>query len=81
MADNLPGLSFSLHGVVVQKKKRRDFLMQKGQNKKKTIIAVVAALVLCEGADSLAVRQRVVSMISSLYGIGTHRIEVVKISN
>lgn len=42
---------------------------------------VVAALVLCEGADSAAVRQRVVSMISSLYGIGTHRIEVVKISN
>ena len=42
---------------------------------------VVAALVLCEGANSVAVRERVVSMVSSLYGIGTHRIEVVKISN
>ena len=41
---------------------------------------VVSALVLCEGADSAAVRARVVSMVSSLYGIGTHRIEVVKIS-
>ncbi len=41
---------------------------------------VASALVLCEGADSVAVRERVVSMISSLYGIGTHRIEVVKIS-
>ncbi len=40
---------------------------------------VVAALVLCEGADSPVVRARVVDMVSSLFGIGTHRIEVVKI--
>ena len=41
---------------------------------------VVAALVLCEGASSPSVRARVVSMVSTLFGIGTHRIEVVKIS-
>ena len=41
---------------------------------------VTAALVLCEGADSPAVKARVVSMVSTLFGIGTHRIEVVKIS-
>ena len=42
---------------------------------------VVAALVLCEGADSPIVRARVTDMVSSLFGIGTHRIEVVKISD
>ena len=41
---------------------------------------VVAALVLCEGASSPSVRARVVSMVSTLFGIGTNRIEVVKIS-
>ena len=41
---------------------------------------VTAALVLCEGADLPAVKARVVSMVSTLFGIGTHRIEVVKIS-
>lgn len=41
---------------------------------------VESALVLCEGADSASVRSRVVSMVSTLFGIGTNRIEVVKIS-
>ena len=41
---------------------------------------VTAALVLCDGAESASVRARVVSMISTLFGIGTHKIEVVKIS-
>ena len=41
---------------------------------------VNSAIVLCEGADSAEVRARVVSMVASFYGIGTHRIEVVKIS-
>ena len=41
---------------------------------------VASALVLCEGADSASVRSRVVSMVSTLFGIGTNRIEVVKIS-
>lgn len=41
---------------------------------------VASALVLCEGGDSPSVRARVTDIVSSLFGIGTHRIEVVKIS-
>ena len=37
---------------------------------------VFAVLVLCEGADSVAVRESVTSLFCSLYGIGAHRVEV-----
>lgn len=37
---------------------------------------VFAVLVLCEGADSPAVRERVTSLFCSLYGIGAHRVEI-----
>ena len=41
---------------------------------------VGAVAVLCDGADRTEVRSRLVGLISSLYGIGTHRISVLKIS-
>lgn len=37
---------------------------------------VYAVLVLCEGAESVAVRERVTSLFTSLYGIGANRVEV-----
>ena len=41
---------------------------------------VIAVAVLCDGAESTEVRSRLVGLISSLYGIGSHRISVLKIS-
>ena len=41
---------------------------------------VGAVAVLCDGADRTEVRSRLVGLISSLYGIGSHRISVLKIS-
>ena len=40
---------------------------------------VYAVAVLCEGAESDAVRGRIYELVSSLYGIGTNRIAVLKI--
>ena len=37
---------------------------------------VFAVLVLCEGAESAKVREDITSLISSLYGIGSHRVEI-----
>ena len=42
--------------------------------------SVYAVAVLCEGADSVEVRKRVSGMICSLYGIGAHRVSVMKLS-
>lgn len=42
---------------------------------------VYAAAVLCEGAESLAVRQGVISLVTSLYGIGSNRVEICPLSN
>ena len=39
---------------------------------------VLAVAVICEGADSLSVRATLTDMISSLYGIGSNRISIVK---
>ena len=41
---------------------------------------VYAVAVLCEGADSLLVEEKIKSLSSSLFGIGTNRITVLKIS-
>lgn len=41
---------------------------------------VYAAAVLCEGAESLSVRQGVISVITSLYGIGSNRVEICPLS-
>ncbi len=41
---------------------------------------VYAVLVLCDGADSLAVRDRITSLFCSLYGIGAHRVEIQKLN-
>ncbi len=41
---------------------------------------VYAVAVLCEGAESPSVRESVVSLASSLFGIGTNRISVLKLS-
>ena len=41
---------------------------------------VYAVLVLCEGADSASVRERITSSLSSVYGIGSHRIEIQKLN-
>lgn len=42
---------------------------------------VESALVLCDGGDLPSVRARVTDMVSSLFGIGTNRIRVQKISD
>ncbi len=42
--------------------------------------AVYAVAVLCEGAESDAVKERIYELVGSLYGIGTNRIAVLKIS-
>lgn len=42
---------------------------------------VYAAAVLCEGAESVSVRQGVISVITSLYGIGSNRVEVCPMSS
>lgn len=40
---------------------------------------VYAVAVLCDGGESLQVRSSLTELISSLYGIGTNRISVLKI--
>ncbi|MBO5907927.1 MAG: hypothetical protein J6Q85_07255 [Clostridia bacterium] len=40
---------------------------------------VYAVAVLCEGAESVAVKERIYELVGSLYGIGTNRIAVLKI--
>ncbi len=42
--------------------------------------SVYAVAVLCEGAESAEVRGRITEMICSLYGIGAHRVSVMKLS-
>lgn len=41
---------------------------------------VYAVLVLCEGAESLSVRERITSLFCSLYGIGSHKVEIQKLN-
>jgi hypothetical protein len=41
---------------------------------------VYAVAVLCEGADSVAVRERITHLVCSLFGIGAHRVSILKIS-
>lgn len=41
---------------------------------------VYAVLVLCEGAESVAVRSKITSTFCSLYGIGAHRVEVGRLA-
>lgn len=41
---------------------------------------VYAVLVLCEGAGAVEVRERIVSAICSLYGIGSHRVEIERLN-
>lgn len=40
---------------------------------------VTAVAVLCDGADSVYVRERIIELVGSLYGIGSHRITVLKL--
>ena len=40
---------------------------------------VYAVLVLCDGAESAMVRERITSLFTSLYGIGSHRVEIEKL--
>ena len=42
--------------------------------------AVYAVAVICDGADSVAVRERITGMMCSLFGIGAHRVSILKIS-
>ena len=39
---------------------------------------VYAVAIICEGAESVAVRQRLTSLVCSLYGIGANRVEILK---
>lgn len=41
---------------------------------------VYAVLVLCDGAESVSVRERIISLFTSLYGIGSHRVEIEKLN-
>ncbi|MBQ8322042.1 MAG: hypothetical protein IJX92_06730 [Clostridia bacterium] len=41
---------------------------------------VCAAAVLCDGAESPRVREKIYDLFTSLYGIGTNRISILKIS-
>ncbi len=49
-----------------------------GKNEEARVYSVA---VLCEGADNITVRARLVGLISSLYGIGSNRVSVVKLGN
>ncbi len=40
---------------------------------------VYSVAVICEGADSVAVRARLIDLIGSLYGIGSNRVSIVKL--
>lgn len=40
---------------------------------------VVGVIILCEGAESAAVRHRLSDLVGSLYGIGANRISILKI--
>lgn len=40
---------------------------------------VYAVLVLCEGGESVVVREKITSLFCSLYGIGSHRVEIQKL--
>ena len=42
--------------------------------------AVYAVAVICDGADSVAVRERITDMMCSLFGIGANRVSILKIS-
>lgn len=41
---------------------------------------VVSVVVLCQGGDSLSVKEDLYQLISALYGIGYNRISILKIS-
>lgn len=41
---------------------------------------VYAVLVLCDGADSVTVREKITSLFCSLYGIGSHRVEIQRLN-
>lgn len=40
---------------------------------------VFGVIILCEGAESVTVRERLSDLLSSLYGIGQNRISILKI--
>ncbi len=40
---------------------------------------VYSVAVICEGADNINVRARITSLITSLYGIGSNRVSVIKL--
>ena len=41
---------------------------------------VYAVLILCEGGESVEVREKITSMFCALYGIGAHRVEIERLS-
>ena len=40
---------------------------------------VFAVAMLCDGADNIEVKHNLTSLISSLYGIGAHRVEILSL--
>ena len=40
---------------------------------------VFAVAILCQGADDIRVQRDLTSLISSLYGIGAHRVEILSL--
>ncbi len=41
--------------------------------------SVYAVLVLCDGGESVFVKEKITSLLCSLYGIGAHRVEIQKL--
>ena len=42
---------------------------------------VFAVLVVCDGAESVSVREKITSLFTSLYGIGSNRVEIQQLNN
>ena len=54
----------------------RVMMTYRGEGDERTVYAV---LVVCEGGESIAVRERITDVLCSLYGIGAHRVEVQRL--
>ena len=46
----------------------------------KTTDKIYSVAVICEGADSIAVRSELTELITSVYGIGANRVSILKLS-
>ena len=54
----------------------RVMMTYRGEGDARTVYAV---LIVCEGGESLTVRERITEVLCSLYGIGAHRVEIQRL--